>query len=173
MLISLPFSSDNGPGSVNAFLSASAFAKVAPSDSRYRARPSDLYMYSSVPTMHNLATAIGPRMTRLVDALAIQKAKLPPAAVCHYLWNFYYSCPLLSGRHRNFPRACIQRAYDALWDKEEDKDTSEEAQIARAKGFPQLASEHSLAFLSLCFVTFAICTYQYKRFERRHCTPYA
>jgi hypothetical protein len=118
-------------------------------------------MYSGVPAIHNLATPIGPRMTRLVDALAEQKAKLPPAPVCHYLWNFYYSCPLLSGRHRNFPRACIQSAYDALWDREEDRDMCPDAQAARAKNFPQLASEHSLAFLSLCFVTFAICTWNH------------
>lgn len=153
---------------MNAFLSASVFGKAARSESRYRARAADLYMYSGVPAIHNLATPMGPRMTRLVDALAEQKAKLPPPAVCHYLWNFYYSCPLLSGRQRNFPRACIQRAYDALWEKEEDKDMSEDAQAARAKNFPQLASEHSLAFLSLCFVTFAICTCSHYRESSQH-----
>lgn len=144
-----------------AFLQASAFGKTNFFGDRYRARPADLHLYSGVPSIYNMATPLaGPRMTRLVDALIEHKAKLLPAQVCHYLWNFFYSCPLFTGRSRTFPRGCVQRAYDSLWSDPADRDTSEDAEIARSKNYPQLVSENSLAFLSYCFVTFAICKSQ-------------
>ena len=146
----------SGPGSVTAFLSSSDFHK---DDSEpyinTRVRPADLQLYSqglsSVIDMTNAPS----RVSKLTDAILEQKMKLPPPALCHYLFNYFHEVHLFADRHANFPRGCYQHSYDALF-APEHRDMSEAAEKARALRFPQLASEHSLAFISLVFVMLAL-----------------
>lgn len=113
-------------------------------------------LYHGINDIYGLADAPA-RLTRLADALQEQKAKLPPPALCHHLWNYYYELPIFADRHRNFPRGALQVAYDGLWSDADVKDMSPGAIEARAKNYPQLASSTSLAFLALVFVMLASC----------------
>lgn len=110
-------------------------------------------MCSSLPSIFD-TPALPATLTKLADALQEQKAKFPPAPICHYLFDLYYGNPIYAERTRVMPRGSIQLCYDALFDVK-DKDMSQNAQAARALNFPQLASPASLAFLSLIFAILA------------------
>lgn len=99
------------------------------------------------------------RLTALADALEEQKAKLPPALICHYLFDLYYRTGVFAPNQRMMPRAAIQLCYDGLWSKPEDKDMSKGAIEARNRNLPQLASPASLAFVSHVFVMLALALY--------------
>ena len=146
----------SGPGSVTAFLSSSDFHQ---DDSEpyinTRVRPADLQLYSQGFSSVIDMTNAPPRISKLTDAILEQKLKLPPPALCHYLFNYFHEVHLFADRHNNFPRGCYQHSYDALFTPEH-RDVSEAAESARALRFPQLASEHSLAFISLVFVMLAL-----------------
>jgi hypothetical protein len=146
---------DSGPGSLADFITASGLGADNGAELGHgpRARVEDMKMCSSIPTLLS-APALPHSLTRLADALQEQKAKFPPAPICHYLFDLYYGNPIFADRARMMPRGSIQLCYDALFDAR-DKDMSPNAQAARALKYPQLASPVSLAFFSLVFATLA------------------
>ena len=97
-----------------------------------------------------------PRIVKLADALQEQKNKMPPHQMCHYLFNFFHNCEMFKDKFMTYPRGAYQSAYDALFDVQE-QDQSAEAHQARSLQFPQLSSQHSLAFISHVFAIFSLC----------------
>lgn len=149
----------SGPGSLATILEASGFARsdLAKPSTDGRARPSDYQrLYSGGPAGMSGMLNAHPRLAKLQDAVQEQRAKLPPPVMAHWLWSFFHNCNIFSDKFVTFPRGAYQAAYDELFEPK-DRDTSQEAQAARVKGYPQLASAHSLAFISQVFAIFALC----------------
>lgn len=149
----IPALTDSGPGSIADLLSSSAFGQDGNvQEERYmRARPSELALYTGGQVSLASMAHAPIRMTKLADELQEQKAKLPPPAMSHFLFDAFYNLPMFQDRNRIFPRAAIQMCYDGLWE-EADRDKCATAEQARKAKFPQLASPNSLAFLSLVYV---------------------
>ena len=138
-------------GSVSAFVGGSEacwgkelgeyFAHAKASDTRSVTR---LANFTGITDLHT-------RGIPLPNSLAEFQNRLPPANLCHMLLDRYFESMVFSLSHRAFPRATLQRAYDALWTNAEERDEGRNAQAARGRDLPQSASPCSLAFLSLIF----------------------